>query len=51
MNLTREQINKFAEESGFGGNQRNTYRVKLELFAKKVWAEAKKELDTSTKSV
>ena len=31
--LTKEQLNEFAEKAGFGGNQRNTYRVKLELFA------------------
>lgn len=36
--LTKEQLNKFAEKAGFGGNQRNTYRVKLELFAAMVEA-------------
>jgi hypothetical protein len=36
--LTKEQLNQFAERAGFGGNQRNTYRVKLELFAKMVEA-------------
>jgi hypothetical protein len=34
--FTKEQLNQFAERAGFGGNQRNTYRVRLELFAKMV---------------
>ena len=34
--LTREQISKLAEKAGFGGQLRNTHRVKLELFAKMV---------------
>ena len=34
--LTKEQLNQFAEKVGFGGDQRNTYRVKLELFAKMI---------------
>jgi hypothetical protein len=38
MMLTKEQLNKFAERAGFGGNLRNTHRVKLELFAKMVEA-------------
>jgi AMMECR1 domain-containing protein len=48
MNLTKEQLNKFAEKAGFGGNQRNTYRVKLELFAKQVWEAAQKDRDVAT---
>ena len=44
MNLTKEQLNRFAERAGFGGNLRNTHRVKLELFAKMVWGAAEETL-------
>jgi hypothetical protein len=36
--LTKEQLNHFAEKAGFGGNLRNTYQVRLELFAKMIEA-------------
>jgi hypothetical protein len=42
--LTKEQLNRFAEKAGFGGNQRNTYRVRLELFAKQVEAEIERQI-------
>ena len=37
--LTKEQLNQLAERAGFGGNLRNTHRVKLELFAKMIETE------------
>lgn len=35
--ITETQLSELAEKAGFGANQRNTYRVKLMLFARYVW--------------
>lgn len=37
--MTRDQVNGLAASAGFGGQQRNTLRVKLEAFARLVAAE------------
>lgn len=31
--MDKQQLAEFASKSGFGGNQRNTFAVRLELFA------------------
>ncbi len=36
--IDRATLQRFAQESGFGANLRNTHAVKLELFAKRVEA-------------
>lgn len=36
--MTRDELQKYASEAGFGANLRNTYAVRLERFAAKVRA-------------